>query len=158
MTFSRTDSMFAAVLLIESDPLMLTAMGAVLDSCGHHVVLARSEAVAMDSIAKGEFDAIVLSIEQLEAGCQFAGRLRSQANTCDTPIIFLVPNISAEGSSALAAHGGVFSMLKPAEPDSLIDLVEKALWLPHIAQSHNAMGRKSQLKTRSAEARDWVRL
>lgn len=157
MTYSRTDNMTASVLIIEPDPLMLTAMGSVLNTGGHRAVMARTEAVAMESIEQGEFDAIILSIEQLESGCQFASRLRSQPTTCDTPVIFLVPALSAEWSEPLAAQGGAFSMLKPVQPDSLIDLVEKALWLPHVAHSHQML-KKSVPAPRSTSARDWVKL
>ncbi len=154
MVITRMDSMIARVLVIESDPLMLTAMGSALKSGGHVPVLARTEQVANDSIAAGEFDAIVLSIADTTAGCQFANRLRSFENTCDTPIIFLVDDLSGVDSQKLASQGGVFSLLKPVEPDTLLDVVEKALWLPHIANSHNHLISKRQ----QTRAKDWTTL
>ncbi len=159
MSFSRTDTLSASVLIIEEDPLMLTAMGSVLNSAGHRAVMARTETVAMESIEQGEFDAIVLAIDGLETGCQFASRLRCQETTSDTPIIFLVPELSAEWSQSLAAHGGAFSMLKPVQPDALIELVEKALWLPHVAQSRTTQVRKNSVPApKTATARDWIKL
>ncbi len=156
MTFLRTDSLSATVLIIEPDPLMLTAMGSVLNTAGHHAVIARSEKIAVQSIQQGQFDAIVLSVDEIQAGCEFASRLRSLPATVDTPIIFLVNDLSPNSSEMLANHGGVFSMLKPVQPDSLVDLVEKALWLPHIAHSHQSKGRASERTPQAA--RDWVTL
>ncbi len=153
MTFTRTDSIASSVLLIDNDPLTLTAMGSVMDLQGHHVVLARTEQVAMDSIDRGQFDVIVLSIEQLQSGCDFAARLRHSHATHDVPIIFLVPELSASWTNKLASHGGVFCMLKPIDPYGLIDLVERALWMPHIAKGR--ISGPNQPHTRQA---DWIKL
>jgi CheY-like chemotaxis protein len=131
-------------------------MGSVLNSAGHRAVIARSEKIAIQSIQEGTFDAIVLSIEEIQAGCEFATRLRSLPATIDTPIIFLVNELSAKSSEMLANHGGVFSILKPVQPDSLVDLVEKALWLPHIARSHQNRGRS--MERTAPTAYDWVTL
>lgn len=148
--FIRTDSR-ASVLVVDSDPLMLMAMGSVLNMQGYRSIMARNESMAMDSIASGEFDVLVLSIEELEAGCDFASRLRGSEVSRDIPIIFLVPEMSADWLPQLSAHGGVFSILKPFEPSQLIDLVEKTLWLPHVAR-----GRSGAMGTHLAKQSDWV--
>ncbi len=150
---TRIDGGAASVLVIENDPLMLTAMGSVLNMQGYRAVMARTEKVALESIQAGQFDAIVLSIQDLQAGCDFAHRLRSTELTKDIPVIFLVPELSADWCDKLARQGGVFSILKPFEPDSLIDLVDKVLWLPHVA--------KSRLGTRATHLQrqnDWISL
>lgn len=154
MNFTRTDSVGAAVLVIEIDPLMLTAMGSVLDMSGYRAVMARTEQVANESIGKGQFDVIVLSIDELSSGCEFASRLRCHEATQDTPIIFLVPELTTSWSVQLSANGGVFSMLKPIDPNELVDLVEKALWMPHVVGNRNSTARSSHL----SKSADWIRL
>jgi len=151
--FTRTDSSAPSILIIENDPLMLTAMAAVMHMQDYRAVLARTEEIAVGAIAEGQFDVIVLSIEQLDQGCQFAGRLRSTDVTRDVPIIFLVPALSAAWSSELASQGGVFSMQKPVDPHELVELVEKALWMPHVAKSR--MGAPS---THLGHQNDWISL
>lgn len=138
MTFMRTDVARSRILLIDSDPLMLTAMGAVMDMQGHRAVLARNEEMALRAIAEGQFDVIVLSIEALASGCGFAAKLRGPEMARDVPVIFLVPELANEWLAQLSAHGGVFCLLKPVDPYELIELVEKSLWLPHIAQGRIA--------------------
>jgi CheY-like chemotaxis protein len=99
MSFYRTDQVASTILVIDNDPLMLTAIGSVLDMQGHRCVLARNEVMSLDSIAKNQFDVIVLSIDQLQRGCDFAAKLRGpqhisdgqQPANRDVPIIFLVP-------------------------------------------------------------------
>lgn len=161
MSFYRTDPVASTILVIDHDPLMLTAIGSVLDMQGHRCVLARNEVMSLDSIAKNQFDVIVLSIDQLQRGCDFAAKLRvaqdapngGQTLNRDVPIIFLVPELSGEWLPKLAACGGVFSLLKPIDPYSLIDLVEKALWMPHVAQ-----GRSGAPAAHLSRQNDWIKL
>ena len=107
----------------------------------------------MDSILKGHFDVIVLSIDDLNAGCLFASKLRSSDDTRDVPIIFLVPEQTKLWTSMLAAHGGVFSMLKPIDPEGLVELVDKALWMPHVARCRIGAPNLAYVNTD-----DWVTL
>src|SRR5690606_4198496 len=119
MTFLRTDAAASSILLIDNDPLMLTAMGAVMDMQGHRAVLARNEELALRSITEGQFDVIVLSIDALVSGCEFAAKLRGPEFARDVPIIFLVPELSNSWLPQLSAHGGVFCLLKPVDPHAL---------------------------------------
>jgi len=153
MSFTRTDSVSSTILVVENDPLMLTVIGSLMDMQGHRSVLARTEEVAQQAIVQNQFDAIVLSIEGLDAGCRFAGELRRTEATCDVPVIFLVPELDATWSTRLAAHGGVFSLLKPVDPHALLELVEKVLWMPHVAK-----GRVAPPNLSNTSQQDWVKL
>jgi DNA-binding response OmpR family regulator len=147
-------------LVIESDALMLTAIGGILDMQGHRAILARTEAVAAQSLQSQPIDLIILSIEQLEAGCQFAARLRATAETAEIPIIFIVPQLSEHWAASLQEHGGIYCVLRSAEPHHLIDLVDKALWMPHLAR-RRASPPVTHLSTTVAHLTknmDWVKL
>ena len=153
MEIRRIDQSASTILVVDCDPLMLTAMASVLDMQGHRALLARTEEVAMKAIENSELDLIVLAIEDLRGGCEFAGRLRSLEKTRDVPVIFLVPQLTSEWSTRLHAHGGVFSLLQPIDPYALIDLVERAVWMPHVAKAK--IGAPA---THLSRAKDWVRL
>lgn len=163
MRYSRIDNNTSSVLIVEHDPLMLTAIGSVLNMQGHRTVLARTEEVAIEAIGQGTFDVIIFSIDALEAGCTFASRMRASSSTQDAPLIFLVPPHQGNWDEQLAAHGGVFSMIKPGDPHALIDLVEKSLWLPHVAKGRvaapNVLQEKVlQEKPLQEKQQDWVSL
>ena len=143
----------STVLVVDADALMLTAVGGVLDMQGHRAILARSEQVAAQALASQAVDLIILSIEGLAAGCSFAERLRASENTSEVPIIFIVPEMAIDWSDRLQQHGGVFCVLRSVDPHHLIDLVEKALWLPHLAQRRSSVPAAHLAKTN-----DWVRL
>lgn len=154
MELTRIDQPRATILIVDRDALMLTAVGAVLDMQGHKALLARNEDVAMKVIAGQPLDLIVLSIDELAAGCDFAQRLRSLETTRDVPVIFLVPELLGKWSEKLYQHGGIFSMLKPIDPEALIDLVEKAMWMPHLASLRSGAVPAAHL----ASVQDWVKL
>ncbi len=153
MEIRRIDQSPSTILVVDKDPLMLTAMASVLDMQGHRALLARTEDVAMKAIDGNELDLIVLAIDDLASGCAFAERLRSAEKNHDVPVIFLVPQLTAEWTSRLHAHGGVYSLLQPIDPHALIDLVERAVWMPHVAKAK--IGAPA---THLSRAKDWVRL
>ncbi len=144
----------SSVLVIEQDAIMLTAMGAVLDLRGHLAVLARNYDMALDAIQAGDFDAIVLSIDDVASGCQFAKQLRASGHAASVPVIYLVPSMGAQDIAPLATEGGVYSITKPFEPDELVELVEKVLVLPHLANGKSAMFSGTHLPRQQ----DWVSL
>lgn len=163
MQFTRTDYVAANLLIVDADPLMLTAMGSVLNMQGHRCVLARNEVAALESVMAGQFDVIILSIDHLQTGCDFATRLRSPELSRDVPVIFLVPELSASWLTKLAARGGVYCLLKPTDPYALIDLVDKALWMPHVAKRQvasgpNASGHAATPTAHLTLQHDWVKL
>jgi DNA-binding response OmpR family regulator len=153
MSYLRVDHVASRLLIIDHDPLMLTAIGSVLDTQGHRCVLARNESMALESIAEGLFDVIILSIDQLQVGCDFAARLRGPEIHRDVPIIFLVPELSSTWMTKLSSQGGVFCLLKPIDPYALIDLVDQALWMPHVARGHASLP-----PAHWAQQSDWVKL
>lgn len=145
----------ASVLVIESDALLLTAIGGALDMNGHKATLARTEEVAQQALVTQAIDLIILGIEELETGCAFAARLRSQPNHAEIPIIFIVPQLSSHWAANLQEQGGVFCILRSMDPHELLDLVQKALWMPHIAKRRTSPG---PLHNNPSAASDWIKL
>jgi DNA-binding response OmpR family regulator len=123
-----------AILVVEPDPLMLTAIAAVLDSRGYRCFLARDVSVASQATDQMPFDLIVLSLgEDLSAATQAAQRLRANQRTEGLPVIFIAPRLNPEWIGPLNAVGGVSCLSSPFEPETLLDLVDKAVWMPHLA-------------------------
>lgn len=142
----------ASVLVIESDALLLTAIGGALDMNGHKATLARTEVVAQQALNTQTVDLIILGIDDLDTGCAFAARLRSLPAHADIPIIFMVPQLSSHWAANLQEQGGVFCILRSMDPHELLDLIQKALWMPHLAQKRNAP------HTNQTNPTDWVKL
>lgn len=148
----------STVLVIDPDALMLTAIGGVLDMQGYKAVLARTEQVAAQALQSQAVDLIILSIDQLEPGCQFAARLRASEATQEIPIIFIVPALESAWIARLQQHGGVYCVARSVDPHDLIDLVEKALWMPHVAQRRTSPPASHLGKSNASKSNDWIKL
>lgn len=156
---TRVDHERGRILVVEPDSLTLTAISASLDQQGHQVTMAKSEGIAQAAIEQGSFDLLLLFIPSVDAGCALATRLRSSPATEQLPVIYMMANISDAKRTQLAAHGGVFCLQVPFDPDTLIELVEKALWLPHVAQSRLKSGPDASSSKQSLQNySDWVSL
>jgi DNA-binding response OmpR family regulator len=153
MNQTRIDRLPATILIIEPDPLMLTALGAMVDMHGHRAVLARTEEVASGALGQRPIDVIVLSIENLSTGCAFADRLRNCPAMEELPIIFLVPEQTLAWTKELGQRGGVYSLMKPYQPEALWELIAKTLWLPHVAVARTRLPKAPVL-----HQRDWISL
>lgn len=140
------------VLVIEPDPLMLTALAAVLDSAGFRCVLARTQEVALKAAASNAFDLILASIDEnvLDAAANVA-KLRGYQSSENLPVIFVAPRLDANWIEPLNKAGGVYCLTRPFEPERLVELALQACTLPHLSIARVA-------PPRAHFVNDWVRL
>ncbi len=140
------------ILIVESDPLLLTGMSAILDQKGYRCFLARETSVGIKATQAMAFDLLILSFgrDPLKAAND-ACLLRGNDSTRELPVLFLAETFEPNWIEPLNLAGGVFCLPKPFDPDVLLDLVEKALCLPHLAVAKIA-------PPKAHFAKDWVRL
>jgi DNA-binding response OmpR family regulator len=140
------------VLIVESDPLLLTGMSAILDQRGYRCFLARNMATGLKATKAMPFDLIVLSFgrDALEAA-RNACELRGDAASRELPVLFVADAFENAWIEPLNLAGGVYCLPKPFDPDVFLDLVEKVLCLPHLAVAKIA-------PPKAHFAKDWVRL
>lgn len=137
MTTSRPA---AEILLVDHDPLTLTATAAVLDRAGHIVHQARDRQTALKAGRTIGLDLIVCDVNLgSESGLDLCRDLRRLPGMEDVPVMFVsasqLPDIVRRSHEA----GGAYYLRKPLDPDVLIELIDKALWLPHLVQSRLSM-------------------
>ena len=140
------------VLIVESDPLLLTGMSAILDQKGYRCFLARDVSVGLKATQAMTFDLIVLSfgLDALGAA-KHACELRGDIATRELPVVFLAEAFETAWIEPLNLAGGVYCLPKPFDPEVFLDLVNKALCLPHLAVAKIA-------PPKAHFAKDWVRL
>ena len=67
------------------------------------------------------------------SGLELCERIKAVDELREVPLMFLsgaqVPDIIRRSRAA----GGVYYLRKPFDPEVLLELVEKALWMPHVA-------------------------
>jgi DNA-binding response OmpR family regulator len=73
-----------------------------------------------------------------ESGLELCKELRQMPGNEEVPVLYVsnsqAPDIIRRSHDA----GGAYYLRKPFDPDVLIELVGKALWMPHLVQSRTS--------------------
>lgn len=130
----------AVILIIDNDPIMLTGIAAILDMSGHECHCARDSVAALKAVKSLSLDLIICDVDLgKENGLDLCRELRHQPGIEEVPMMFIsaaqTPDIVRRSHDA----GAAYYLRKPFDPEVLIELVSKALWMPHLVQSRVAM-------------------
>jgi len=102
-------------------------------AAGYECHLAHSPAQALEHAPRIAPDLIVSDINlDGESGLELCRQIKELPDLASVPVMFLsgapIPDIVQQAHAA----GGTYYLRKPFDPTVLIDLVEKALWMPHL--------------------------
>ena len=143
----------ATVLVVDNDPLTLTGIGAAMDMAGFECHGARGAEAALKAVRTLPLD-VVISDTELgnDCGIELFNELQQEAHMGEVPWIFL----SGRGDDrervlALRQGCGIFFLRKPFDPEVLVALVDKSLWMPHLVQSHVAQRQPAAATTSKPE-------
>jgi DNA-binding response OmpR family regulator len=126
----------AVILIIDNDPIMMTGLAAILDMSGYECHCARGPEAALKAVRTLPLDLILCDVNLgCESGIELCRELREQPGMDDVPLMFMS---SAQGPDIVRRSteaGAAYYLRKPFDPAVLLDLVSKALWMPHLVQS-----------------------
>jgi CheY-like chemotaxis protein len=129
----------AEILVIDDDPIALAHTVAALDNAGHIVYQAVDRMTALRIARSQALDLLILDVNVGGDGLALARELKRLPGMQDVPVMFIsrtqLPDIVRRTHEA----GAAYYLRKPLDPEVLIDLVGKALWLPHLVQTRMAM-------------------
>lgn len=126
----------AVILVIDSDPLMLTAVGAVLNISGYECHGARGAEAAVKAVRGLKLDLMICdSNVDGDNGLELCQELRQLPNCGDMPFILVSSEQSPDNVRRTHEAGGAYYLQKPYDPEVLLELVEKALWMPHLVNT-----------------------
>ncbi len=123
----------AIILIVDSDPILLTGTAAVLHSVGYECHCARDGQGAMKAARTLPLDLILCDVTLgQESGLELCKAIRQMPGCVDVPVMFVsshqLPDIVRRSHEA----GAAYYLRKPFDPEVLIELVGKALWMPHL--------------------------
>jgi CheY-like chemotaxis protein len=126
----------AVVLVIDDDPVTVTGLVAVLNMAGYECHGARDQAAALTAARSLALDLIICDVNLAgESGLELCRQLRKQPGMDDVPVMFMssaqIPDIVRRSHEA----GGAYYLRKPFDPEVLLELVGKALWMPHLVST-----------------------
>lgn len=124
------------VLVVDDEASVLGEVAEVLTTAGFACHCCRTTASALEKAIEKAPDLILSDINlNGESGLALCERIREEPGLEDVPVMFLsgaqIPDIIRRSHAA----GGTYYLRKPFDPEVLLELVQKALWMPHLASS-----------------------
>ena len=137
MTIAREEP---EILIIDEDARSRSAAAALLEAAGYLVFQAGGRIDALKIARTQALDLLICDVDLGgQSGLEVCRELRRLPGMLDVPVMFIsstqVPDIIRRSHDA----GGAYHLRKPLDPEVLLDLVGKALWLPHLVQSRLSM-------------------
>jgi DNA-binding response OmpR family regulator len=131
----------ASILLIDDEPDMLDEIASALAQTGYICRCCQESHSAAMLARQLRPDLIISDINLGDSnGLELCAQLRRIEGLAETPVIFLsgaqIPDIVKRSHAA----GGTYYVRKPFDPEVLIELVDKALWMPHLARRRHSAG------------------
>ncbi|MDY0168003.1 MAG: response regulator [Thermoguttaceae bacterium] len=125
------------VLVVDDEQSVLDEVAAALQADGFRCTLCTTPA---DALAKALAEPPELIISDINlhghSGLEMCEEIKSHAELHDVPVMFLsgaqIPDIIRRSHAA----GGTYYLRKPFDPEVLVELVHKALYMPHLASAH----------------------
>lgn len=130
------------VLVIDDEPTVLGEVAATLSGAGYACHCSSSGEAALQFVANDTPDLIISDINlDGQNGLELCEKIKQGQGMADVPLMFLsgaqIPDIIRRSH----AVGGTYYLRKPFDPEVLLELVQKALWMPHLIGNH--LGRKA---------------
>jgi CheY-like chemotaxis protein len=131
-----TMSSRATILMIDDEPQILADLTGALSGAGYTCQTCQDRATALDLVRRSVPDLIISDINlDGQSGLELCGEIRRTPGCGEVPVLFLsgaqIPDVVRQAHEA----GGTYYLRKPFDPDVLTDLVDRALWMPHLVSS-----------------------
>lgn len=128
----------ALVLVVDHHPEILAEMSTALGEANYRVQCCSEPETAIDLAEKTLPDLLIAGLNlQGRSGVEVWHQIRGRAGLEELPAMFLsgaqIPDIIRRSH---AAGGACYYLRKPIERSVLLELVEKALWMPHLVRRH----------------------
>ena len=125
------------ILVVDDETDVLDEVASVLTGANFACRCCTNAEDALAAVQSAPPDLIISDINlHGQSGLQMCEQIKQTAALADVPVMFLsgaqIPDIIRRSHTA----GGTYYLRKPFDPDVLMELVEKALWMPHLVSSH----------------------
>lgn len=124
------------ILVVDDEKEVLESVANVLTEAGFDCQCCNSAQAAIEFAAMQTPDMIVSDINLGgHSGLEMCERIKEDAALNSVPVMFLsgaqIPDIIRRSH----AVGGTYYLRKPFDPGVLVELVDKAMWMPQLAEN-----------------------
>jgi len=125
------------VLAIDADPISLAAIRTVLDCQGCKVHTAQDHLSATEIGRKVPLDLIICELNVAgKNGIDLLTQIRELPGRNDVPVMFVSANQAPDVIRRTHEFGAAYHLRKPFDPQVLTELVQRAMWMPHLVHNH----------------------
>ena len=130
------------ILVIDDEPTVLDEVAAILSGANYTCQCCGTAEAAIQCARSSAPDLIISDINlNGHSGLELCEQIKQDKTLADVPVMFLsgaqIPDIIRRSH----AVGGTYYLRKPFDAEVLVELVDKALWMPHLVS--NRASRKS---------------
>ena len=126
----------AVILVVDQDPVVRAQVAATLGMSGYECHPSESAATALAAARLLHLDLLVCDVAIRDSsGLELYQQIRQIPHNADVPALFLAHDQAADTIRRVHEAGGTFCLRKPCDPEVLVELVGKALWMPHLVRT-----------------------
>jgi DNA-binding response OmpR family regulator len=127
----------ARILCIDDETSWTSCLTEILGRAGYTCDCCHDGATARDYLLQRTPDLIIADIDLgKENGLQLCEAIRAMPTTSETPVLFVSGADIEKVVERCHEAGGTYYLRKPFDPEVLLDLVDRALWMPHVIGNH----------------------
>lgn len=133
----------ANILIADDEEIIRDSLGAILQGCGHTIVVTRDGAAAIKKLSERKFDVVITDMKMPKAD---GTEVLAAANALEAPppVILITAHGTIE-TAVQAMSGGAFDFItKPFGADEIEARIDKAL--AHAGLAHEAAGLREIVK------------
>ncbi len=125
------------ILVIDPDPMTMTAIAASMHLSGYESYCAQDGEAAIKAAQETSFDLIICDVNiDGENGIELCREIHELPKNVDAPVMYIsagqMPDIIRRSND----DGSSYYLRKPFDPKVLLELVERALWMPHLIKTN----------------------
>jgi eukaryotic-like serine/threonine-protein kinase len=128
-TSSHDDEVTLSVLLVDDEPAVRRAIARLLRAKGHTVVECESGEAAVELVGTRPFDVVLSDIDMPGlSGIELLGLLRQRQ--IPIPVVLMTGAPTIDTAVKAVEHGAFKYLMKPVDPDALLETVDRAARSP----------------------------
>ena len=125
------------ILVVDADPVSIANTRTILDCQKYKVHTAQNCDSALVLAAGLNLDLILTDIRIGDrSGIELIQKTRALPGCSDVPVMFACASQAPGVIRRTHEFGAAFHLRKPFDPFVLLELVERALWMPHLIHNH----------------------
>jgi two-component system chemotaxis response regulator CheY len=132
----RIDNVKPTILCVDDEAEVAAGLTEILMRAGYSCECCGDGRSAMDSLSRHLPDLIIADIQLGdEDGLTLCAQIKAQPSMAEVPIVILsgadIPNVIHRVREA----GASYYLRKPFDPEVLLELIDKSLWMPNIVNN-----------------------